>query len=428
MDSPASRAERTGSGPDRDLVRKYSYPRDKKGAAVFVGRQDTIEAVERNCRDAMDATPEDREDREDALGMTFLVQGAPGAGKTTLLGHLKRRWADPDQDGPIVLAVHESDLRNTSVLVRKIASAMSPAWLKTLRQVPDGFGAEVKAPGVGSARFVPGSENDGIGDFDLLAEAIPPVRWKQPLCIMVDEIQNITREHAESIRKLHEGWHRLPIVPIYAGLADSESVLGKHGASRMQSGNVHTLGALAPDECAAYVKRMLDRCRIACTPEELDPVVNGIAERSEGWPQHLHTETAALFRGLDEADCDLAKVDFDAVGKQAAACRKDSYRARQSPAMRRSAALVAAVMAAVPEDGMHEGEVPGVIRRTARTDDVNYPSWCLPKGMDADMFMEHLIHQGALQLDGDGKLSCPIPSLRTWLIDRAPDARQRIAR
>ena len=40
----------------------------------------------------------------------------------------------------------------------------------------------------------------------------------------------------------------------------------------------------------------------------------------------------------------------------------------------------------------------------------------LPKGLDADDFFEHLVHQGALQKRADKTIHCPIPSFRTYLI------------
>ena len=61
---------------------------------------------------------------------------------------------------------------------------------------------------------------------------------------------------------------------------------------------------------------MLQHCRIAYPLGEQDEIVNGIAERSEGWPQHVHTETAALFGGLLRANGILAGVDRDAVKKR----------------------------------------------------------------------------------------------------------------
>ena len=176
------------------------------------------------------------------------------------------------------------------------------------------------------------------------------------------------------------------------------------------------LGVLAPEEVHSCVKQMFDHCRIAYASGELDAVVKDIAECSDGWSQHVHTGTAALFRGLHQADCDLRAVDFDAVNRQAMVYREASYRKRQSTRMERSVALVAAVMAAVPSGGMQSSDVQDVIERSARTD---APSWRLPKGMDAEMFMDHLIHQGVLQPAGEGMLACPIPSLRTWLIDQA---------
>ena len=397
-------------------MKKYSHPQDRAEPDVFVGREETIAAIELNCRAAMDLV----EEGKNAAGRTFLVQGAPGAGKTSLLDHLKRRWVGR-RDGPRVLDVAKDDLEDLPTLVEGIAECIDSSMARRFRQTrTSGGGASVMVPGVAEAGVSTGRTTPGRrATFANLAKAIPAREWRRPVCILSDEIQNITKEHDYCVEQLHLGRHGLPIVPVYAGLADSESVLGKHGASRMTTGNTHTLGALASEEVHSYVKQMLDRCRIAYGTDRLDCLAAGIAERSEGWPQHLHTETAALFWGLARADCDLSRVDFDAVGKRAAAYRENSYQARQSPEMETCRSLVAAVMAAVPPGRMNKDEVQGIIERTARTDS---PSWRLPEGMNARMFLMHLVHQGALQPGRGRKWSCPIPSLRTWFIDRAPDA------
>ena len=239
----------------------------------------------------------------------------------------------------------------------------------------------------------------------------------------MDEIQTITKEHRVCLQQLHLGNHRLPLVPIYAGLADSRTVLVGAGLSRLQSGNMLTLGALELEECISYVKQMLDRCRISYPSSDMDSVANRIAKKSEGWPQHLHPETAALFGGLGQAACDLQAVDFSAVEKQAADCREMSYQDRQSSAMESAPSLVAAVIAAVPEDGMHKSEIFDIIKQKARSDP---SSWCLLKGMDADACQIHLLHQGVLQPNRQCKWVCPIPSLRIWLIDQDPEVHKQI--
>ena len=414
--------EKKPDGPDRDLVGIYSLPRDKKAAAVFVGRQDIIQAIETNCRGAMRSVG----NGENASGETFLVQGAPGAGKSALLAHLVQRW-DGKEGCPMVMEMRDALLKDPSATALEIAKKIDPDKAERFRQrIVSSGSTSVRMPGIAEGGVSTSREMEGEeATFEVLASLKPPKNWKQPLCILVDEIQDVGEEHKACLKALQLGTHKLPIIPIYAGLADSEEKLRQAASPRLRTGNTRTLSALAPEEVHSCVKQMLDRCRIDYTPDQLERLAVGIAERSEGWPQHVRTETAALFRGLHQADCDLRSVDFDAVEKQAADYRKDSYQIRRSPEMKTCRSLVAAVMSAVPEVGMNKDEIIDAIERIARTDAGT--SWCLPEGMNADMFLKHLVHQGALQPNRDRKWFCPIPSLRTWLIDRAPDARKRIA-
>ena len=82
--------------------------------------------------------------------------------------------------------------------------------------------------------------------------------------------------------------------------------------------------------------------------------------------------------------------------------------------------LVAGILRAIPETGILRARVVDIIE--AKADQKGQKSGRLPKGMDAEDFLDHLIHQGVLQPDKTGMLSFPIPSLRTWLINLADAA------
>ena len=405
------------AGPDRDLVEVYSRPRDRKAAAVFVGRQDTISAIEANCRDALWSV----RNGENASGQTFLVQGAPGAGKSALLAHLVKRW-DGRKGCPQVLVMSGNILKDVSATALAIAKKINPDKAKLFRQrIISGGATSLRIPGIAEGEVSSSRETEGEeATFEVLASLKPPREWEQPLCILVDEIQKVGDEHHACLLSLQLGDHGLPIVPIYAGLADSSARLYKAASPRLETGNTHTLGVLASEEVHSCVKQMLDRCRIAYTDDQLEHLAAGISERSEGWPQHVRTETAALFWGLRQVDCDLRVVDFDAVNQRARTYREESYEARQSTEMERSVHLVAAVMQAIPKtESIRQGQVVDIIREKEIPDGPE--DWRLPEGTSAEGFLDHLIHQGILQPIGKSRLICPIPSLRAWLIDQVDD-------
>ncbi len=407
--------QKIAEGLDRELVDKFAVPWERQDPEVFVGRSEELEIVELNCRRAVELCREGKK----TAGHTIVFQGAPGAGKSMLLSQLVKLW-EGKEEYPQFLPVSAAVLRDDTKLALEIIKKIAPGEEKRFRQNIIATGTTSGSiPGIASEEVSATRETKAeVAFFAVLKDLMPPAEWNRSLCILVDEIQNIGEDHRNCLELLHLGEHGLPIVPIYAGLADSVSALAKAGVSRLLIDNVRTIGALGLEECGAYVKQMLGLCRIPVTSDELNELAAGIAKSSEGWPQHLITETAALFWGIKRADYVWAGVDFSAVEKRAAIYREDSYRSRRSKEMKDQRCLVAAVMAAVPAIGMYQDVIHEIIERTARSDS---PSWRLPKGMDSEMFLTHLLHQGALQPDRSDKWSCPIPSLRTWLIDQAPE-------
>ncbi len=83
--------------------------------------------------------------------------------------------------------------------------------------------------------------------------------------------------------------------------------------------------------------------------------------------------------------------------------------------MRQSGNLVGAAMLELDSHSSRM-ELASLIGRMATTDRPE-GGWSLPPGADAHSFLEHLVHQSALQVDQDGRLRCRIPSFRSFLID-----------
>ena len=264
--------------------------------------------------------------------------------------------------------------------------------------------------------------------MDVVGRLFPLHEWKRPLCLMFDEAQNIARDQVRVLEPLHLGTHGLPVVAALAGLAHTREVLASHGLSHIADGGTHTLRALAEEDAAAAVEMFLGRFGVdragACIdwPGEL-------AAGSDGWPRHLHTSMQALAEGLLAADGRLADVDANAVRADVRTRCARAYWSRISPEMRRARGLAAAVMAALPEDGLERDLIMDEIKAAA---DPSGPSGkLLPKGMDADDFLDHLIARGALQPDGQGRLVCPIPSFREFMargFAMAPENRPKPAR
>ena len=402
------------TGPDLELIKMYARRLDRRYPPVFVGRQAELEIVKENCRDALVYCRQGKK----TAGHIIVFRGAPGAGKSSLLEHIEEHWSGK-KDSPLALNLGVDTLKDASVtalaIVQKIAPRKEKRFRRRLR-----MHASVSAgvPGVAAGKVSLGKKTGPKNiSFSLLKELLPPKKWRQPLCILVDEIQKVTEPHGESLLTLHLGEHGLPIVLAAGGLADSVEKIHDAMSPRLTGGNLRTLAALTPAEVQSCIQQMFDLCRVNYSSGQLERIAGEIGASSEGWPQHVRTETAALFSGLDATRGDLGKVDFIAVKHLATEYRKESYRARQSEEMDDADELVAALLRAMPGSGLKRGKVVDLIREKEVPDGTE--SRRLPKGMDAKDFLDHLIHQGIFQPNADGKLSCPIPSLRSWLIDRA---------
>ena len=260
--------------------------------------------------------------------------------------------------------------------------------------------------------------------FTQLAEALRTTSWRRPLCLMVDEIQNVDPAARNVLSQLHLGEHKLPIVPVFAGLGSSENALQRCGLSRPSARSVHHVGALAPTEARDAVERMLDAYRVDRYGGDRD-WPDWLAGISEGWPQHLHNAMRALAAGLADAGGRLADVDADRVAKIEGELREESYRMRISPEMESARQLLARVLGMLPAEGLRRGQALREIEHAADSAD---PEWRLPGAMESEEFFDHLVHGGIFQIGPGLRYTCPIPSLRDYIVqlgtepEPAPDA------
>jgi len=415
------------TGPDLALIKEFADPWDRQSPPVFVGRYDEIGLVEKNCRRALDLCGQGRK----TGGHIIVFRGAPGAGKSSLLEHIEEDWRKKPNCSqtlcPQTLNLELETLEDTSATALEIVKKIAPEKEEMFRRrFVTNTSVSGGVPGLVTGEVTTSNETSPEKIFfSVLKELLPPQDWRQPLCILVDEIQAVTEECRKSLLALHQGKHGLPIVTVCAGLANAAEKLQLAMSPRLTSGNLRTLGTLPPEEVHSCVRQMFERCQINYTADQLKRIGDRIAKDSEGWPQHVRTETAALFGELAETRGDLGRVDSRAVEERADTYRKNSYRARQSEAMYRRGSLVANILKMIPEHGTSSEQALRLI--AAKANEKGTEPKGLPKGMDAEDFLDHLIHQGIFQPDDTGLLSCPIPSLRNWLIKQADATNQENA-
>ena len=411
--------------PDLERLRWFAALSDRSPSPFFTGRDAEIAAVGKVCAMALADARQGRM----VPGTTRLFHGAPGAGKSALLAEMGRRWTSPGarKAAPLPVVLGVGRLNSEEAVVRAILEAVAPGLEEKTRTtddeavlgVPDFFfGIKGRKGKITAPKEL---------TFDEMARVLPPRKWRRPVALLVDEIQTVQPEAENTLLPLHLGEHGLPVVPVLVGLGSARAALWHTGITRLSDGYEHGIAALSGDEAMQAVERMLDEYRVDRDGDNR-PWASWLAERSEGWPQHLHNGMAALAADLVRTGGVLREVDGDAVAKLEKQRREESYGGRISDEMGNSRFLVGALFAGLTgADGetppaadirLDSGEVINRIRNiaaeSASSGDIR---WEIPPGMDATAFFEHMVHKGVFHQDGrNGPYRCPIPSLASYLV------------
>ena len=394
---------------------------------VFVGREDVISDI----LAAADRARKPGKRRHGEPKMTRIVQGAPGSGKSSVLAEMQSRCGNaPARPGaPRVLILNSVELTDISAVLQRLAEAVNPAGADGLfREERRGVRLDISARpgGVGGGAGWDRSSGKPAAEPTLAAFARWAASWNSPgdtrqgkwdfpLIVAIDEAQRLPPDprspEAAFIQSIHDAAFGLPLTLVLAGLGDTPDVAGKMGLTRGLT--QHPLGGFSDEETSELIRGFCGFFGIGTTGAE--DRLAALAAPCEGWPRHLHFALQAFGAAALKAGGDAARIGWEGAFAAAAASRRAYYRAQQDAAMRRSGNLVGAVMFEL--DGhSSEMEVIRLIERKA-SDSRPEGGWSLPPGADAHSFLEHLAHQGALQMDEVGRFHCPIPSFRSFLID-----------
>ncbi|MCY4229125.1 MAG: hypothetical protein OXF20_15830, partial [Gammaproteobacteria bacterium] len=122
----------------------------------------------------------------------------------------------------------------------------------------------------------------------------------------------------------------------------------------------------------------------------------------------------ALGREALRTGGDLGTAELEQVRTEIRTGR-DGYNGHQfSTEMKKSVNLTARVMAEL--DSRHSrARIEYLMDSLHEADPRKYR---FPVGMDAGSFFVHLVHRGALHEESIDRFVCPIPSFRTYLLDR----------
>ena len=136
-------------------------------------------------------------------------------------------------------------------------------------------------------------------------------KWKKPLLLVVDELQNLEASQAKPLRTAARGRTRLPHSPQWgAGLQNTRTVLSRHGMSRVSRGI--RLGLLSKDATREVISESLAAFDIGAPTTAVDE----LAAASHDFPQHIHCYlTAAVDTVKDRKDWHRPSIMGEVVTK-----------------------------------------------------------------------------------------------------------------
>ena len=424
---------RSAAKPDLDALRRFSKLSDREATPYFGGRAHEIDLVECALDSILDRAREGH--WRPSGGETILFQGAPGAGKSALLHHLVREWRSVGQEAPVVVDTDASHYADKRTLAKRVAKAVDPALAAQFRRSVATRSSTTKSLSGG----VPGVATGGASTERSRQEAVAPdepaledvmeavSKSRRTIVLVLDEAQILESFDADSMRSvitsLHMGSHGGSLLPVFAGLAHSGTVLRDCGISRFSRGHDRTLAALSFDEAAEIVHLMLDECRVLGDQETKRQWAHALANESCGWPQHLHVAMQALAAQLLAAS---TPGGLEAVGSGfGVAVLRESALARDEYYERRIDAPLAAARHLLAEIFRRMGDEATLDALLSHIREAAHPgvgSRSLPKDYDAERFLDHMIRRGVLQHASGQTLACPIPSLRDYIERMAPRA------
>lgn len=395
-------------------VRVYIEAGDRGREPCYVGREDLFELVDRMVKSASH-TPGDR---------TISIGGAPGAGKTAFLRELRERaLADTPGDVlPVEIEPEQCTPLGVYEVVLKALGLLPRPESEQSRSVRGG----VAIPGVrgevnSGHRERIASDRDvilsqGHMSWELMRERFTESLAGRVVLLLCDEAQTLDPRNKlvqAAVRSLHRGdrdvLDTLRIVPVFAGLCDTETQLRRCGVTRQTTGNVHSIDALTPRESENYALRVLKHLDARGSQGEIAAWARWIVDNGDGWPHHLRGLTEATARAMSRAETpQLRRLDRQWIAEWASERRCEYYDDRVGAT---DHPRFKSVFTALSVEASRSGGA-GLDELVVLADKLLEGTIEPPGPVEA---VDGAIHAGILQHIRSDRLACPIPSMLRWL-------------
>ena len=390
-------------GPDLSGLQSFAKRRDREGSPIFVGRERETDHVLMHA----ELVGEAHAQGEHTQGGTIVITGCPGSGKSAFLEHFARSFASRELAGTVLIPMECShqDLtaRNSMELQTQLAE-LAIEKRKGLHKTFQAFADDL------------GQRLNFRNTFERLERKITEESRKRTVvCLLVDEIQNVTEANAPAVQLLHTRAFSPPVLPIYAGLDDSVDTLDKVcGISRLSANALITMGTLPGHAAKAATERLFEKYRVRSDAGARAAWAQAIDEEALGFAQHLHVALQAAYGVLTACGGTARAEDAAEVKRRAKADRERFYASKINGIVEDHAEAVLDVV----HQSMHTNTrlTRRHLARWAKESMQKHdPLSAKYSNEEALALIERMRRRGILHLSAQDRAEVPIPSLRAWL-------------
>ena len=399
--------------PDITGLNDFSHTRDRHLSPIFAGRHEETERVLKQ----IELCAKYHHEGIGAAGGTMLITGPPGMGKSAFLERLATHApqyygntqiipvtvnlnplrTDQDLNQQIAHAIEE-EKSPTRVTLEALASTLSDNLRRTIG-IPEPFASTLYT----------------IGKQIMQHTKTVPV-----VCILIDEIQTATEANGSILRQLHTQKFSPPILPVFAGLSNAPSVLDDIGISRYSDQAHIPLGLLPQKDARQAVYQLFERYHVQGSNKNKEALANLIARKSSGFPQHLHVGLAGASLMLAESGGVLSDnpcrfAEQLTLAERIATMRREKFYASKMNGMLDTYGHTVLDLIHQTQDRSRYISRNQLIDWAYLSMQRRNPFQHKPTHEEAVELVKQMHRRGILELNPEGRVEVPIPSMLTWL-------------